>query len=76
MSNYFDEMGWQPLGDGETPDHFLHLVRLFLDHNMFEELGEHNRLPPAASKKAIEELEAEVIDNEGNFINYFLQSLQ
>lgn len=66
MSNYFDEMGWQPLADGETPDHFLHLARLLLDYNMFEELGEQNRLPPPASKKAVDELETEVINKEGN----------
>lgn len=65
MANYFDEMGWEPLGEGESPNHLLHLARLLLDYNMFEALGEHNRLPPPASKKAIEEMETEKIADEG-----------
>lgn len=56
MANYFEEMGWQPLGDGETPNQYLHLARLLRDFNMFEELGEHNKLPPPTSKKVLEEL--------------------
>lgn len=56
MADYFQEMGWQPLSEGERPNHFLHLARLLRDYNMFEELGETNRLPPPASKEAVENL--------------------
>lgn len=71
MSNYFDEMGWQPLAEGETPNHFLHMARLLLDYNMFDELGENHRLPPPASKKAVTDMETIVIQHEGNIIYNF-----
>lgn len=64
MADYFDEMGWRPLGDGELPDHFLHLARLLRDFNMFQELGEVDRLPPPASKEAVAGL-SEVEASEG-----------
>lgn len=56
MADYFDEMGWRPLGEGEQPNHLLHMARLLRDYNMFEELGETNRLPPPASKEIVEGL--------------------
>lgn len=65
MASYFEEMGWQPLGDGETPNHLLHLARLLRDYNMFEELGVEHKLAPPASKKIVEELPEETIDDEG-----------
>lgn len=72
MADYFDEMGWQPLAEGEQPNHFLHLARLLRDYNMFEELGDTTRLPPPASKEIIEKLPNATEDVEGipglNFI--------
>lgn len=56
MADYFDEMGWRPLGEGEQPDHLLHLARLLRDYNMFEELGQPRQLPPPASKEIVEGL--------------------
>ncbi|XP_060527033.1 E3 ubiquitin-protein ligase RNF181 [Cylas formicarius] len=67
MTDYFSEMGWRELRDGETPNQLLHLARLFRDFNMFQELNSLNgeNLPPAASKAAIEALEQEVIETSG-----------
>lgn len=57
MADYFDEMGWQPLGEGEQPNHLLHLARLFLDYNMFQQWEEiRNGLPPPASRKDVDSL--------------------
>ncbi|XP_012259068.2 E3 ubiquitin-protein ligase RNF181-like [Athalia rosae] len=56
MSDYFDEMGWTPLKDGEAPNHFLHMARLLRDFGMWEELGQGQKLPPPASKESISEL--------------------
>ncbi|XP_076295545.1 E3 ubiquitin-protein ligase RNF181-like [Lasioglossum baleicum] len=57
MSDYFDEMGWTPLEDGETPNHLIHMARLLRDFGMWDLLGQTTRLPPPASKSAIENLE-------------------
>ncbi|XP_014277030.1 E3 ubiquitin-protein ligase RNF181 [Halyomorpha halys] len=62
MADYFDEMGWKPLGEGETPNQLLHIARLFRDFGMFEELGEHLKLPPPTSRKIIETLPNSVIN--------------
>jgi hypothetical protein len=56
MADYFDEMGWEPLGSGQTPDHLLHMARLLRDFGMWEELGHGHKLPPCASKASIENL--------------------
>ncbi|XP_018327573.1 E3 ubiquitin-protein ligase RNF181-like [Agrilus planipennis] len=65
MADYFQEMGWSPLAEGEAPNHLLHLVRLFIDYNMFEELGETQRLPPPASIEAVNNLPEVSINEEG-----------
>lgn len=74
MADYFSEMGWVPLGEGEAPNHFLHLARLFRDYNMFEELNVLNgeKLPPPASKSAVEALLNEHISNSGGILTYIL----
>ncbi|KAL3876337.1 hypothetical protein ACJMK2_034198 [Sinanodonta woodiana] len=67
MASYFDEHDCQPLGDGQQPDHMLHLARLMLDTGIgvewnmeFERLtGEKRKVP--ASKKVIEELPTTII---------------
>ncbi|KAF6213352.1 hypothetical protein GE061_011071 [Apolygus lucorum] len=56
MADYFDEMSWTPLAEGEAPDGYLHFARLLRDFGMFEELGETQRLPPPTSKAFIEKL--------------------
>lgn len=57
MADYFDEMGWQPLGEGETPNQLLHFARLLRDFGMISELLDLDKeLPPPASKQAIDEL--------------------
>ncbi|XP_065169846.1 E3 ubiquitin-protein ligase RNF181-like [Atheta coriaria] len=56
MASYFEEMGWEPLQEGQAPNHFLHLARLMQDMNMFEELGIDKNLPPPASAAAIASL--------------------
>ncbi|KAK7866886.1 hypothetical protein R5R35_006047 [Gryllus longicercus] len=66
MADYFEEMGWQPLGPGETPNHLLHLVRLLRDFGMWEELGQDQRLPPPASKEVVRNLEEKEISVTGS----------
>ncbi|XP_046741424.1 E3 ubiquitin-protein ligase RNF181-like [Diprion similis] len=62
MSDYFEEMGWTPLRDGEAPNHFLHMARLLRDFGMWEELGQGQRLAPPASKEAISNLKDVKLD--------------
>lgn len=57
MSDYFDEMGWTPLRDGEAPNHLIQMARLFRDIGMWEFLDQHDKLPPPASKALLENLE-------------------
>lgn len=61
MADYFDEMGWTPLGENEAPNSFLHMARFLRDAGMWELqrelLGEENKLPPPASRDAVENLE-------------------
>ncbi|CAG9858115.1 unnamed protein product [Phyllotreta striolata] len=63
MADYFGEMGWTPLEDGQAPDHFLHFARLLRDFNMFDELNAMNgaKLAPPASKSAVEALPDESV---------------
>lgn len=63
MADYFDEMGWQPLREGETPNHDLHLARLLRDFGIF--IGEDQKLAPPASKDAIKNLEEIEINTTG-----------
>lgn len=67
MADYFSEMGWQELREGEQPNHLLHLARLFGDYRMFDELNALNgeRLAPPASKAAVDALKNELISNNG-----------
>ncbi|KAK8376406.1 hypothetical protein O3P69_009802 [Scylla paramamosain] len=64
MASYFDEHNCQPLGPGQTPDHFLHLARLLLHTGYWQDLqlefshlsGLGERPPPPASKDVVENL--------------------
>ncbi|XP_065352282.1 E3 ubiquitin-protein ligase RNF181-like [Cloeon dipterum] len=63
MADYFSELGFRPLAEGEVPDHGAHLLRLLRDSGnfdllqMFVELrGEAGNSAPAASKAAVQAL--------------------
>ncbi|CAG9762627.1 unnamed protein product [Ceutorhynchus assimilis] len=67
MADYFSEMNFQELRDGERPNDYLHLIRLLRDYRMFDELRSLNgeRLAPPASKAAVEALSNESITQTG-----------
>ncbi|XP_022911485.1 E3 ubiquitin-protein ligase RNF181-like [Onthophagus taurus] len=65
MANYFDEMGWTPLRDGETPNLTTLIQQLLRDFLMFDE-NTTNRLPPPASKSAVLNLKTDVLSSEGD----------
>ncbi|XP_013383970.1 E3 ubiquitin-protein ligase RNF181-like [Lingula anatina] len=59
MASYYDEHDCVPLGEGEGPNHLLHLARLLMDMGLteeFESLFQQERTAPPASKKAVEGL--------------------
>lgn len=67
MSDYFDEMGWTPLADGEAPDYLLQMARFMRDYglwNLFEQYVE--RLSPPASRTAVENLKEIKIESDSN----------
>lgn len=55
MSDYFTEMGWTPLSDGETPNHLIQMARFLRDSGMWDLLGQ-DKLPPPASKTVVKDL--------------------
>ncbi|EFN75399.1 E3 ubiquitin-protein ligase RNF181 [Harpegnathos saltator] len=57
MSDYFEEMGWTPLAHGEAPNHLIQMARFLRDLGMWDLLGENEKLPPPASKSAVNNLE-------------------
>ncbi|KAL1506782.1 hypothetical protein ABEB36_006083 [Hypothenemus hampei] len=67
MADYFSEMGWRELADGERPNYLSHISRIFREQGMFEELRalHGNGLSPPASKAAVEALESETISKSG-----------
>lgn len=67
MAGYFEEMGWIPLGDNETPNFYLHLARLLRDFNMFDELDFLNgeKLAPPASEAVVQDLPNQEINKTG-----------
>ena len=73
MADYFQEMGWQPLQDGQAPNHLLHFARLFRDYNIFDE-SLTQKLAPPASKAAVENLSTVTVTNQGLF--FFFSMLQ
>ncbi|XP_076448338.1 E3 ubiquitin-protein ligase RNF181-like [Babylonia areolata] len=69
MASYFDEHDCEPLGEGETPNHMLHLARLLLDTGLsaawemeYGRIFQGQRKVPPASKKAVEDLETKVVN--------------
>ncbi|KAJ4433514.1 hypothetical protein ANN_15823 [Periplaneta americana] len=65
MADYFEEMGWEPLAQGQTPNQLLHLARLLRDFGMWEELGVGQKLPPCASKECVENLAQKQVTSSG-----------
>ena len=59
MASYFDEHNCEPLAEGQTPDHLLHLARMLQEGGYMEEFeelfGQVNSSPPA-SKECIANL--------------------
>ncbi|CAM1314557.1 RNF181 (predicted) [Pycnogonum litorale] len=70
MASYFDEHDCKPLGDGEEPNHTLHMARLLIDSGLsaewdieFERLfPDHDKSPPA-SKEFVSKLPSETISS-------------
>ena len=56
MADYFDEMGWTPLGQSEEPNHLIQIARFLRDSGMWEFINERESLPPAAAKEAVQNL--------------------
>lgn len=73
MASYFDEHNCQPLRQGETPDHFLHMARLLLHGGYWQNLqlefsqivGFGDKPPPPASKEFVESLETIIVKKNG-----------
>lgn len=65
MAGYFEEMGWEPLREGETPNNLLDIVRFLLE---FQYIEPETLLAPAASKEAVAALPTITINKEGKFI--------
>ncbi|KAK2169853.1 hypothetical protein LSH36_6g02054 [Paralvinella palmiformis] len=69
MASYFDEHDCQPLGDGQQPNHMLHLARLIIDGGHFsdEELAfafNGERAAPPASKQIVQSLPSVIVTSE------------
>ncbi|XP_050294028.1 E3 ubiquitin-protein ligase RNF181 [Anthonomus grandis grandis] len=59
MADYFSEMGWRELRDGERPLFHIEWGRLF---GIF---GGEDKIPPPASKEAVESLEDATVTQTG-----------
>ncbi|CAH2085508.1 unnamed protein product [Euphydryas editha] len=66
MADYYQEMGWRELEDGEQPNHLLHMARFLIDCGLYEDnfTGEWPRLPPPAAKEAVNNLKEITIEDE------------
>ncbi|KAI0212101.1 RING-type domain-containing protein [Lamellibrachia satsuma] len=67
MASYFDEHNCEPLGEGEQPNHMLHLARLLIDGGYarewdmeFESISGGHSSPPA-SKDVVKSLPVIII---------------
>lgn len=59
MASYFDEHDCEPLAEGQTPNHFLHLARMLQEGGYmeeFEELFGQIQSSPPASKECVANL--------------------
>jgi hypothetical protein len=68
MASYFDEHDCQPLGQGEGPDHMMHMARLLIDSGAWNESEFSamfsDRVPPPTSKKFLDDLKDHLVRNE------------
>ncbi|XP_045535347.1 E3 ubiquitin-protein ligase RNF181 [Papilio machaon] len=64
--DYFQEMGWNELADGEQPDHILHIARFLMDYGFDNDNPNMQwpSLPPPASKEVVNNLPEITIDTE------------
>jgi len=63
MASYFDEHNCTPLGEGESPNHMLHMARLLIDTGLgvdmdmdFSSMFGTEKPPPPASKEFVASL--------------------
>ena len=45
MASYFDEHNCQPLAEGQTPDHMMHIARLLVDTGHWDDVRNLVTLP-------------------------------
>ncbi|KAF6031835.1 hypothetical protein EB796_009840 [Bugula neritina] len=67
MASYFDEHDCEPLANGQSPDHLLHLARMLQDGGYaeeFEELFGQIKSSPPASKEVVENLPCVQVNEE------------
>ncbi|XP_041988884.1 E3 ubiquitin-protein ligase RNF181 [Aricia agestis] len=78
MADYFQEMGWNELGEGEQPNHLLHMARFLIDFGIYGDnfTGEWPSLPPPASKEAVKNLPEIVIESMGKSCPICLKKFQ
>ncbi|CAG4970808.1 unnamed protein product [Parnassius apollo] len=67
MADYFQEMGWNELGEGEQPNHMLHMARFLIDFGFDNDNPNivWPSLPPPASKQVVNNLPEITIDSDG-----------
>lgn len=62
MAGYFEEMGWEPLKDGEAPNNYLDMVRFLLE---FQYIDPETPLAPPASRDFVKQLPSITINQKG-----------
>ncbi|XP_068624328.1 E3 ubiquitin-protein ligase RNF181 [Battus philenor] len=67
MADYFQEMGWNELAEGEQPNHLLHMARFLIDFGFQNDDPNMQwpSLPPPASEKIVKDLPEFIIETEG-----------
>lgn len=63
MSDYFEEMSWQPVEPEHTDEHqMLLLARFFMENGIFSDEMDSHSLAPAASAEVVRNLPEKVTD--------------
>ncbi|RZC43066.1 E3 ubiquitin-protein ligase RNF181 [Asbolus verrucosus] len=65
MADYYQEMGWEPLAEGQAPNHMVHFERFLRDFGIFLNEEGSNDLAPPASKTVVENLPNVTISDPG-----------
>lgn len=63
MADYFEEMGWEPLKNGETPNNMLQMARFLIE---FQYIEPESPLAPPASRQFVQQLPSPIISKKGN----------